>query len=302
MKLKSTLLAAALVLVPLAACGDDADDQVVSDDAATTTTADAADQPAGDVPQAIVSLSPSSTEILFAIGAGDQVVAVDDQSDYPEDVPTTDLSAYEPNVEAIASYDPDLVVSSSDDPALVDALEALDIEVLVHPAAVELDDVWSQIEEMGVVTGHEDEANELSAGLQADIGVFASHVGDRRLTAYWELDPTYYSVTSDTFIGKLLSLVGITSIADEADAEANDYPQLSAEFIVQADPDIIFLADTECCQQDADAVAGRDGWAGMKAVANGNVVALDDDIASRWGPRILDLVEQLDAAAVKAAA
>lgn len=301
MKIKQLALAAVLALVPLAACGDDAEDQVVSDDAGATTTAPA-EEPAGEIPQAIVSLSPTSTEVLFAIGAGDQVVAVDDQSDYPEGVPTTDLSAYEPNVEAIASYDPDLVVSSSGDPALVDGLEALGVEVLVHEAAVELDDVWAQIEEMGVVTGHEEEANELSAGLQAEVNELADTVEERSLTAYWELDPTYYSVTSDTFIGKLMALVGITSIADEADAEADDYPQLSAEFIVQADPDLVILADTECCQQDAVAVAARDGWASMKAVANGNIVELSDDVASRWGPRIVDLLGQLDEAAAKAAA
>jgi iron complex transport system substrate-binding protein len=302
-KIRSMLAVALLALVPLAACGDDADDQVVSDDTSndpsdeTTETTAAPD----DVPQAIVSLSPTSTEMLFAIGAGDQVVAVDDQSDHPEDAPITDLSSYEPNVEAIASYDPDLVVASSDDAALVDGLEALDIEVLVHPAAVVLDDVWAQIEELGTVTGHEEEANELSAGLQAEVNQLADTAGDWDLTAYWELDPTFYSVTSSTFIGSLLQLAGITSIADDAEAEAGDYPQLSPEFIVQADPDLVFLADTECCEQSAEAVAGRDGWAGMQAVTNGNVVELSDDIASRWGPRVVDLLGQLVDAAEKAA-
>jgi iron complex transport system substrate-binding protein len=293
-KIRSAFVVALVALVPLAACGDDADDQVVSDDSSETTAAPA------DVPQAIVSLSPTSTEMLFAIGAGDQVIAVDDQSDYPEGVPTTDLSSYEPNVEAIAAYEPDLVVSSSDDPALVDGLEALDIEVLVHPAAVTLDDTWAQIEELGTVTGHEDEANELSAGLQAEVNQLADTVGDVELTAYWELDPTYYSVTSSTFIGSLLQLAGITSIADEAEAEAGDYPQLSAEFIVQADPDVVFLADTECCEQTAETVAARGGWADMQAVTEGNVVELSDDIASRWGPRVVDLLEQLIDAAEKA--
>jgi iron complex transport system substrate-binding protein len=298
-KLKTMSIALLVALLPLGACGDDDDaNPTVTGDEGSSTTA--ASEPTEDVPQAIVSLSPTSTEVLFAIGAGDQVVAVDDQSDYPEDAPMTDLSAYEPNVEAIASYDPDLVVSSSADPALVDGLDALGIEVLVHEAAVELEDVYAQIEELGAVTGHEDEADALSTQLQDDIGVFASHVGERSLTAYWELDPTYYSVTSNTFIGKIMQLLGITSIADEAQAEANDYPQLSAEFIVQADPDLIILADTECCQQDAATVAARDGWAGMKAVVNGDIVELDDDIASRWGPRIIELIELLDAAVVAA--
>ena len=289
--MRTKILAIAMALL-VAACGSDDDGRAAS----TTTTTAAPD----DVPQAIVSLSPSSTEILFAIGAGDQVIAVDDQSDYPEGVPTTDLSGYEPNVEAIAGYAPDLVVSSSGDPALVDGLGALGIEVLVHEAAVDIDDVYEQIDALGEVTGHVDEAGELVADMRDRIDEISGGAGDRALTAYWELDPTYYSVTSATFIGKLLGLVGITSIADEAQAEANDYPQLSAEFIVQADPDLIFLADTECCQQTAETVAAREGWGQMKAVITGNVVELSDDVASRWGPRIVDLLEQLDEAAQKA--
>lgn len=288
-KTKTTTLLLALLLA-LAACGGD-DDAETTTGATATTAADAA------VPQAIVSISPTATEMLFAIDAGDQVVAVDDQSSYPEEAPQTDLSSYEPNVEAIAAYEPELVVSSSSDPALVDGLEALGIEVLVQEAAVEIDDVYAQIEELGAVTGRQDEANELAAGLEAEIGQLADEASDRPpLTAYWELDPTYYSVTSATFIGKLLALLNITSIADGAQAEANDYPQLSAEYIVEQDPDLIILADTKCCQQDAETVAARPGWAGMKAVTGDGVVELDDDIASRWGPRIVDLLRAVDAA------
>lgn len=294
-KTRAIVLGALLALV-LAACGDaDQDPAVATDDATTTTEASA------DIPEAIVSISPTATESLFAIGAGDLVVAVDDQSDYPADAPTTDLSSYEPNVEAIAAYEPDLVVSSSGDPALVDGLEALGIDVLVQEAAVELDDVFAQITELGEVTGRQAAAEELVAEMRADIEEISSDAGARTLTAYWELDPTYYSVTSATFVGKLLALAGVTSIADEAQAEANDYPQLSAEFIVAADPDLIVLADTECCQQNAASVAARDGWAGMKAVKNGNVVELSDDVASRWGPRIVELLRLLDKAAANAA-
>jgi iron complex transport system substrate-binding protein len=285
---KKVLAVALLALLPLAACGDDDKDVAANDDVTTTTEAAESE---GDVPQAIVSISPTATESLFAIGAGDQVIAVDDQSDYPPEAPTTDLSSYEPNVEAIAAYEPDLVVSSSGDPAIVDALEALDIEVLVQEAAVEIDDVFAQIEELGDVTGHRPEALALTSQMRADLTeIKEASAGRAPLTAYWELDPTYYSVTSNTFIGKLLEFVFVTSIADEAQAEANDYPQLSAEFIVEADPDLIILADTECCQQTAETVAARDGWGGMKAVTNGDVVELSDDVASRWGPRIVDLL------------
>lgn len=296
--MRTRALLLAIPLLVAAACGDDDQDPVVADQGATTTTVAAAAQ----TPERIVSISPTSTEVLFAVGAGDLVVAVDDQSTFPEDAPMTDLSAYEPNVEAIASYEPDLVVTSSSDPAVNGALEALDIEVLVHEAAVELDDVYAQIEEIGAITGHDEEAAELVEEMQTELDDIEAVSADRpALTAYWELDPTYYSVTSSTFIGKLLSLVNVTSIADEAQAEANDYPQLSAEFIVQADPDLVLLADTKCCDQSLESVKARPGWETMKAVQTGNVVALDDDVASRWGPRIVDLVRQIADAAESAA-
>ncbi|MFZ9402128.1 MAG: ABC transporter substrate-binding protein, partial [Ilumatobacteraceae bacterium] len=108
----------------------------------------------------------------------------------------------------------------------------------------------------------------------------------------YELDPTPYTVTSNTFIGGVMASLGLLNIADGAE-EGNDYPQLSAEIIVERDPDIIFLADTKCCAQSAETVAARDGWGELKAVSTGSIVALDDDIASRWGPRLVNLVRTI---------
>jgi iron complex transport system substrate-binding protein len=294
-KLSAILLAGALAL---GACGDDDEEPVVADE-----TTQSGDDPgdAGDAPQRVVSLSPSATETLFAIGAEDQVVAVDAQSDFPEGVPATDLSAYEPNVEAIASYEPDLVVMT-DDAELQESLEALDIEVLVSPAPTTIAGAYEEIEAIGEATGHVDEATELVEELRTEIDAIAEeNEGVELLTAYWELDPTFYSVTSNTFIGEVMQLAGITSIADAAD-DGSGYPQLSPELIIEADPDLVILADTECCQQDAAAVAARPGFAELRAVTAGNVVELDDDIASRWGPRLIELVRLLDAAADEAAA
>ena len=295
-QLSAILLAGALAL---GACGGDDEEPVVADETDDATTASSDD--AGDAPQRIVSLSPSATETLFAIGADDQVVAVDAQSDFPEDVPATDLSAYEPNVEAIASYEPDLVVMT-DDAELQKSLEALDIEVLVSPAPTTIAGAYEEIEAIGEATGHVDQAAELVEELRTEIEeIAAENEGAELLTAYWELDPTFYSVTSSTFIGEVMKLAGITSIADAAD-DGSGYPQLSPELIIEADPDLVILADTECCQQDAAAVAARPGFAELRAVTEGNVVELDDDIASRWGPRLIELVRLLDAAADEAAA
>jgi iron complex transport system substrate-binding protein len=242
-------------------------------------------------PERIVSISPTATEMLFAIGAGERVVAVDDQSNFPADAPTTDLSSFEPNVEAIAEFEPDLVVASSS--AVKDALESLDIEVVVLPAAKRLSGTYSQIRRLGRVTGHRAEAMELAASIRSDIAAIVDNVPVRedRPTTYYELDDTYFSADSSTFIGRLLKLAGLDNIADDVPGEGSGYPQLSAEYIVDEDPDVVFLADTKCCAQSAETVAARPGFAELTAVKEGHVVALDDDIASRWGPRVIRLLD-----------
>lgn len=243
-------------------------------------------------PKRIVSLSATSTEMLFAIGGGEQVVAVDDTSNYPPEAPITDLFAYEPNVEAIAEYDPDLVVISDDINQLVDSLGALDIPVIHHPAAGALDDTYEQVEQLGAVTGHADEAAELIESMRSDVEALVASVPEFQTppTYYHELDQNFFSVTSDTFIGEVYSLVGLRNIADQAKGAGSGYPQLSAEYIIEADPKLIFLSDTKCCGQSLETVSERPGWDQITAVKEGAVVELDDDIASRWGPRVVDLL------------
>ncbi len=254
--------------------------------------------PAG--PQRIVSLSPASTETLFAIGAGPQVVAVDDQSDYPANAPKTTLSGLTPSAEAIAGYKPDLVVASADTGGLVAALTKLGIRSLVLPAANTLDEAYGQMTTLGTATGHVPDADKLVAGLKNDLAALVTATPKTSLSYYHELSQDYYSADSHTFVGQVYGLFGLTNVADSAHAPGG-YPQLSAEALVKADPKLIFLADTRCCKQDAAAVAARPGWAAISAVKNGNVVALDDDIASRWGPRLLDFAKAVAAAVTKAA-
>ena len=154
--------------------------------------------------------------------------------------------------------------------------------------------MYEQIEQLGLLVGHVTEADQLVASMQTEIdaAVAAVVAPATPLSYYYELDDTYYSVTSNTFIGQLFNLFGLRNIADNAEA-GNDYPQLSAEAIVSSNPDIIVLADTKCCAQTAETVTARDGWGGMAAVVAGNIALLDDDIASRWGPRVVDLVKSI---------
>ena len=285
------VLVALLLAALLAACGDD-DSSTAS--SGTTVVSDTT-VAAGDMPEKIVSLSPTATEMLFAIEAGDQVVAVDDFSNYPAEAPTTDLSGYTPNVEAIAGYEPDLVVLSGDTDDVVAQLEALDIDTLILPAALTLDDMYAQIEQLGAATGHIAEAAEVVLDTKTRIEEAAARAPktDTPLTYYHELDNTLYSVTSSTFIGELYALAGLENVADPADSASSGYPQLSAEFLVEADPDVVFLADTKCCGETAATFGARPGFDVLSAVKNGGVVELDDDIASRWGPRTADLLETI---------
>jgi iron complex transport system substrate-binding protein len=258
------------------------------------------DAPNGEVtiearPQRIVSISPTSTEVLFAVGAGTQVVAVDDQSNFPADAPVTDLSGFTPNVEAIASYDPDLVILSFDPGDVIAGLEALDIPVILHPTAVTIADAYVQWEQVGAATGNLSDAEDVVATTQASIGTAMETLPDDAdtLTYYYELDPTFYSVTSGTFVGELFALTGMSNIADPADPDGYGFPQLTAEYIIEQNPGLIYLADTKCCGQSIDTVGERPGWNTLGAVVNGAVVELDDDIASRWGPRIAVLVDDI---------
>jgi iron complex transport system substrate-binding protein len=247
---------------------------------------------AADRPERIVSLSPTATEMLFAIGAGKQVVAVDDQSNFPKRAPKTDLSGYTPNVEAIAGYEPDLVVAP--DGQVKRQLQDLGIKVLVLPAASKLADSYSQIRKLGTVTGHGSAANHLVDEMRRDIAALATEVpSGKRPSAYYELDDTYFSADSSTFIGRLLKLAGFANIADGAKAESPGYPQLSSEAVVDANPDIVFLSDTKCCAQSVETFSTRPGFDALTAVSKNHVVELDDDVAERWGPRVVDLLRQL---------
>jgi iron complex transport system substrate-binding protein len=244
-------------------------------------------------PRRIVSLSSTATEMLFAVGAGPQVIAVDDQSNYPSNAPKTKLSGFTPNIEAIAGYAPDLVVAADDLGGLVHGVQALNIPILLEPAAKNLDDAYTQIRLLGAATGRAADADSLIAKMRKEVGSFVASVSKpaRQLRVYHELDNTYYSATSATFIGQVYKVLGLTNIADSATSATSDYPQLSAEFIVASNPDLIVLADTKCCKQDLHTVGARPGWGVIAAVKTGQVIGVDDDIASRWGPRIVDFMQ-----------
>jgi iron complex transport system substrate-binding protein len=245
------------------------------------------------VPHRIVSLSATATESLFAIGAGPQVVAVDDQSDYPKQAPRTKLSGFTPNVEAIAGYKPDLVIVAYDPNGLAATLRGLGIRVLVQDAAKNLTGAYTQILALGRVTGRLPAATRLVNRMKTQIAALVAKATPRArgLTVFHELGPDLYSATSSTFIGRVYQLFGLMNIADAADS--GGYPKLSAEYVVSRSPDIVVLADIKCCAQTAQTVAARPGWKNVAAVRTGTIVRIDDSLASRWGPRIVNFVRAI---------
>ncbi|MEY7972897.1 ABC transporter substrate-binding protein [Saccharomonospora xinjiangensis] len=257
-------------------------------------------------PERIVSLSPSTTEVLFAVGAGEQVVAVDEMSTHPENAPRTEMSGLSPDPQQIAGHNPDLVIVESDtEGKLADALAKTGTPTLVLTAPTTLESMYEQFELVGKATGHPEEGADLAKQTKQDIEKLVADVGDagKGLSYYHELDPSFYSVTSETFIGQVYGLFGLTNIADQDDPSAHGgYPQLSAETILSADPDLIFLADTQCCAQNTKTVAKRPGWDTLTAVKQDQVIELPDDAASRWTPRIVDFVRSVADSVTKAAA
>ncbi|MFC7340596.1 ABC transporter substrate-binding protein [Saccharopolyspora griseoalba] len=250
-------------------------------------------------PKQIVSLSPTATETLYAIGAGDQVVAVDKYSNHPADAPKTELSGFTADAGAVAQQKPDLVIAPDNAQQLAEGLRAIDVPVLLTPAAKNLDEAYQQIEALGQASGHGTQAEALTGKMRRQIDEIVRNTPKppQPLTYFHEVNPDLYTATSRSFVGSVYDLFGMQNIADSAEGE---FPQLSAEHVVQANPNLIFLADTKCCGVTKAKVGERPGWGTLDAVQQDHVVELDDDVASRWGPRVVDLVRAVSKAVTKA--
>lgn len=301
--MKRLALGLAALSLCAAACGSDDQTSTTAAPQVSTSPAPAPTEPAGtaaaptttlDIEPAtrIISLSPTATEMVFALGAGDLLLAVDDQSNYPDEAVALQngLSGFEPNIEAVAVLDPDVVLHDGSVQGFAESLESIGVRSWVGAAAVTFDDIYAQIAELGALTSTPAEASTLVASMRADIDqiVADTAVPDESLTYFHELDATLYTARSETFIGAVYGLFGMRNIADQTEG-ASLYPQLSAEFVIGADPDLIFLADADY-GESPETVAARPGWADLRAVTSGAVVPVSADITSRWGPRTVEFV------------
>ena len=243
-------------------------------------------------PKRIISLSPSITEILFEIGSGNQVIAVDNLSNYPNEAPITDISAYDPNVEAISLLNPDLVILSYNIKNLKAALKKIGIETIYLPAPLNFEDILDQIDYLGLQTGNEDKAKKLISKMKNRMKTLQKLRENEKATKiYHEIDPNYYSPSKFSFIGDIYQKLNYKNVADKADISNLGYPKLSPELIISENPDLIVLPGKD--NKYVEKVKLRPGWGYIEAVKKNNFLLTNNDIASRWGPRILNFASIL---------
>jgi iron complex transport system substrate-binding protein len=297
-RLRLAVVVAALFAIPLTGCTSTPKPTAApatqgSGSFPVTVTADNGSVAIPGRPTRIVSMSATSTQMLYAIGAGSQVVAVDKYSTDPPGTPTTSFTGSETSAEGYMTFRPDLVLIAFDTGHnLVAQLGLLHVPTLLLPPAKSLDDTYRQFQELGLATGHPAAATQEVTSIRQQLDSIAASVGTQAkgLSYYQEIDNTLFTATSKTFIGALYARLGMVNIADLADPLGSGYPQLSAEYLIKADPDVVFLADSVCCAQTAANFGGRPGFSVMKAVRLGHVFPIADPIASEWGPRVVDFL------------
>jgi len=294
--LLALLLALTLVM---AACGGEKEPAAgpeptapATDFPLTVTRSDGRNLTIAEAPQRIASLSPAATEVLYAVGAGPQIVATDLQSDYPAEAEnTTKLDAFQPNLEAIAGVEADLIIIASNQDDIVEALDRLGETVLFIEVPDTIDGVMGQVWLLARVSGHAEEGGRLAQEMKDRMRAVTDKLADveEGPRVYHELDNTFFTVAPNSFVGDFYSLLKAHNIAEGAPTA---YPQLSQEEILDRDPEVIILADADA-GESAQTVKARPGWGVISAVKNDRIYVVDPNIVSRPGPRVADALEQL---------
>ncbi len=249
--------------------------------------------------QRIVTLAPSLTEFVFAVGAGEQLVGRDDLSDFPAeaaDVASIGSTFGDINTEAILALEPDLVLAAEiNTPEQVQELESLGLTVYYLSNPLTYDELYEQVNLFGQLTGHEEEAAALAESLAARVEAVTSAVATaaEKPTVFYEIDGTDpakpWTTGPGTFMDTMITMAGGVNIGGVL---SDAFAQISAEEIVAQDPNIIILGDT-LYGVTIESVAERAGWADLTAVKEGSIFAFDDNLASRPGPRLVDGLEEL---------
>jgi len=252
-----------------------------------------------EVPARVVSLAPSNTELLFAVGAGNQVVGRDEFSDFPAEaliLPSVGGSMGKFSLEQIAALQPDLVLASElNSPELIQSMADMGLTVYYLPNPAAVVGVLDNIRTVGALTGHTPEADALVASLEKRMDAAVAGVNrSKPVKVFYELDGASdpakpWTIGSGTYIDELITQAGGVNVATTAGA---GYLQLSQEALVLADPDVILLGDA-AYGVSVESLTTRPGWEDLSAVVHGRVYTFDDNLVSRPGPRLIDGLEQI---------
>ena len=241
----------------------------------------------------IISLSTTHTEIIQSLGAENTLVGVDAFSEV--DFPVEVIDAYTVTAEELVPLNPDVVIIAFDFNGIVEGLEAQEINYVLLPPARNLDDVYAQITNIGEMVNKKSEASSTIRDMKLEINRIINNSNYQDITVYHEIGYSYgiYSVNSESLIGEIYNLLGVTNIANsEEDPYGSGYPALSEEMVIESNPDFIVVGHSDYLNKD---LSIRDGWGDISAVQNSRVFFLDDTLASNWGTTTLQLVEVLEA-------
>lgn len=244
-------------------------------------------------PERIISLAPSHTETLYALGLGGRVVGVTEYCNYPPEATEKPMVGGFSNIdlEQVVGLEPDLVLATSMHVAeTVPALQEHGVTVFVADPQTVLE-VLETTRTIGQITGQDEAAKVLIARMQERIDAVQETIGDApRPKVFWELGPELYTAGPGSFLNDLILVAGGENVAADADSP---WPQLSMEAIVLKDPDVVVLADHNY-GETAEMVKERPGWEDIAAVREGRIIEItNDDIVSRPGPRIVEGLEFL---------
>jgi iron complex transport system substrate-binding protein len=243
-------------------------------------------------PERIISFSPGATEILFAIGAGDRVVATDKFSDFPQQVQALPKLEYSnPSPEQALELDPDVVIMATRQREQVEQFRGLGMTVLFLQEPATVEGVLEQVRLFGEITGNEEQAEALVAEMRGRIEAVQSKIADVEQSprVYFELSSELFTAAPNSFVGDLLTLLKARNIAEGA---TSPFPQLTAEAVIEADPEVVLLANAEF-GESAETVCARPGWSVTAACEEGRIHPVDPDLTNRPGPRVVDGLEQV---------
>ncbi|WP_341960249.1 ABC transporter substrate-binding protein [Planococcus maritimus] len=307
MKIKSFLLLSIPLALTLGACQDDSAEapatEETPEETATDTSGDTpytvTDDRGEDIefeqaPETIVSLIPSNTEIVFALGAGEQLVGVTDFDNYPEAAQDIERvsDSVEFNAEKIIQLDPDVVLaySTGEAPPALSQLEDADIPVFVIQSATSFDEVYGDIEQIASVLAKEDQGAEVIEGIQTQIEDVQERLVavEEQKEVYVEISPSpeIYTTGKSTFMQEILDHANVTNVFEDLEG----WPNISEEEVITRDPEII-LTTVSYVEDAVGDIEARDSWSAVEAIENGEVHFIDSDITSRPGPRIGEAVQ-----------